>query len=49
MPKGLWVAANSAGVVAETRDLPVLYTTLRQLGIRLDDVTIAFIPVQVLQ
>lgn len=53
LPKGIWVAAISGGVVAENQDLALVYSYLRQnataLGIKISDVAIVFVPDGVVQ
>lgn len=44
LPKGYWVAAGPDGIVAQDLDLPNVYRNLNSKNVPLDDVTIAYIP-----
>lgn len=49
LPKDFWVAANQDGIVAKDKDLENLYSTLQRQKIKLEDVTIAYIPEGIIQ
>jgi hypothetical protein len=49
LPKDLWVAANHSGIVAEDKDIVIVYSVLQRKNVNLDDITIAYIPDGVIQ
>ena len=49
LPSDFWVAADRGGIVAEDSDLANVYSALQRLKIKLDDVTIAYVPDGVIQ
>jgi hypothetical protein len=49
LPQGLWVAADASRVVVEARTVVDLYRSLQNVQVRVDDVTIAYIPAGVIQ
>lgn len=45
----VWLAANATGIVAEAQDVVDLYSKLQLLGVKLAEVTIAYVPSGVIQ
>lgn len=49
IPEGIWVAADATYIVTEGQNIETIYDTLQKLKVRLDKVTIAFIPIGIVQ